>query len=103
CVDGRCSDKCASNQDCEGNQCCQKTTGLCVSGKCGGMAGGALCGCSLTGVAPAASSPLEPEPFDPPGESGPASRSLGLSLAALAALAFGLSLRRRNRLTTRLP
>lgn len=93
CIDGKCSDKCATNQDCEGNQCCQKTTGACVSGRCGGTAGGALCGCSL--AASPASPNLEPEPFEPLSSEG--ARSRGLMLAGLTALLCGLALRRRMR------
>lgn len=103
CIEGRCTDKCSSNQDCEGNQCCQKSTGLCVSGRCGGSAGGALCGCSMPGAGVSGASllssdPALPEPFEP-GEPV-ANRSRSVALAAFAALLLGLAMRRRVRLST---
>lgn len=91
CIDGRCTDQCQNNMDCQGNQCCQKTTGLCVTGKCGGSSGGALCGCAVAPSTPAL------DLIDPPLSDETVSHSRSVALAVVSLLFFGLALRRRLR------
>lgn len=94
---GTCTGTCASNQDCQGNQCCSLAPDgehKCLPGRCAGVAGGALCGCSVASLTPPF---IDNDTLDASG--GDLPRSQGVLGAIVSALLCGLFLRRRLALT----